>query len=117
MVSHSLGGINTKEKYVVAAILIGILVLGFTVTMGSFADNLLASAADVIVGIFIVLYLVDRISRRERARKWERVKLLTYHSIESACDLMMFTFRTMTGVGMDMSLEDAKTRLETKEGF
>ena len=103
-----------REVCLLAAILIGILALGFTVTMGSFGDNLLASAADVIVGIFIAFYLVDRISRRERARKWERVKLLTYHSIESACDLMMFTFRTMTGSGMGMNLEEAKTYLETK---
>ena len=43
---------HKREICLLAAILIGILVLGFTVTMGSFADNLLASAADVIVVFF-----------------------------------------------------------------
>jgi hypothetical protein len=107
---------HRREICLLTVILIGILALGFTVTMGSFADNLLASAADVIVGIFIALYLVDRISRRERACKWERVKLLTYHSIESACDLMIFTFQTMTSSGMDMSLNETKKYVETKKG-
>src|SRR5215469_6114315 len=97
-----------REIYLLTAILAGILALGFTVNVGSFADNVLASAADIIVGVFIAFYLIDRISRRERARKWERVKLLTYHSIESVCDLIMFTFQTETSIGMGMDLEAAK---------
>jgi len=71
-------------------------VLGFTVNVGSFADNLLASAADIIVGIFIAFYLVDYVSRREKSRKWDRVKTLTYKSIESVCERIMFALITET---------------------
>jgi hypothetical protein len=104
-----------REILLLLAILAGILAVGFAVNVGSFADNILASGADVIVGIFIALFLVDRIARRERARKWERVKALTYHSIESVCDLIMFTFLTETSTGMGKDLELAKALLPSKQ--
>lgn len=104
-----------REISLLLAILASILAVGFTLNIGSFADNILASGADIIVGIFIAFFLIDRISRRERARKWERVKALTYHSIESVCDLIMFTFLTETSTGMEICLEAAKTSPPTKQ--
>jgi hypothetical protein len=106
-----------SEIYLLAGTLIGILALGFFVNVGSFGQNLLASAADIIVGIFIAFYLIDRISLRERARKWERVKHLTYRSIESASDLIMFTFRTQTYVGLGMNAETAKPSPSSKQRY
>jgi hypothetical protein len=90
-----------REMGILIAILAAILILGFTVNVGSFADNLLASAADIIVGIFIAFYLIDWISRREKTRRWERVKILTYHSIESSCDRIMFAFQTETDISWE----------------
>ena len=48
-----------KEIRLLAATRVGILAVGFTVNVGPFGDNLLASAADIIVGIFIAFYLVE----------------------------------------------------------
>jgi hypothetical protein len=104
-----------REIGLLLAILASLLAVGFTVNVGSFADNILASAADIVVGIFIAFYLIDRISRRERARKWERVKALTYRAIESACDLIMFTFRTETSTGMGKDLEFVKASPSSKQ--
>lgn len=92
-----------REIYILSAILGCVLILGFVINFESFAENMLSSAADLIVGIFIAFYLIDRISRRERARKWEHVKILSYHSIEATCDLIMFTFMTESGVIWDTS--------------
>lgn len=80
------------------AILAAIISLGFAINAASFAENGLASVAGLIAGIFVAFYLIDRISRRERQRRWERVKKLSYRSIESMCDRIMFAFLTESGV-------------------
>jgi hypothetical protein len=82
---------------------------GFAVDAKSFASNALASAADVIASVFIALYLVDRISRRERRQKWQRVKKLSYHSIEAICDLIMFAFSTAPGCAALASSPNSET--------
>lgn len=76
-----------------SALLVIFIGAGFAIDAKSFVSNALASAADVIVSVFIAFYLVDRISRRERLMKWEKVKSLSYRAIESTCDLIMFTFQ------------------------
>ena len=108
---------HKREICLLAAILIGILVLGFTVTMGSFADNLLASAADVIVGIFIVLYLVDRISRRERARKLgaRRATYISFYRIGLRSNDVHFS--NYDGCGNGHELGRCKDASGDKEGF
>lgn len=81
-----------KEIYLLSAVLLAVLSTGFIADFASFVENVLASAADLIVGIFIAFYLIDRISRRERMRKWEHVKMLSYHSIDAVCERIMFIF-------------------------
>lgn len=104
-----------REIYILSAILGCILILGFVINSESFAESLLSSAADLIVGVFIAFYLIDRISRRERTLKWEHVKMLSYHSIEATCDLIMTAFLIDSGIRWDATAitSDRKILYET----
>jgi hypothetical protein len=88
------------EIYILAGVLTLILTLGLTTNLESFADNMLASSADLILSVFVAFYIVDRITRRERKLKWQRVKALCYRSIESIADLIMFALETYPGIDM-----------------
>jgi hypothetical protein len=109
--------VRRQEIIILLFLLAAILSAGFIANAGSFASNALASAADLIVGIFIAFYLVDRISRRERAVKWQKVKDLSYRAVEATCDLMMFAFDTTPPTSVRLRPSDGKPKPQSQTRY
>ena len=93
-------GIMRKNEVCALAVIIGLaLVVGLFLGPKAFAQNLLSSTVDIGVSIFIALYLIDRISQRERKRKWSRVRDVTYDSVESICGLIGDELERVLSIG------------------
>lgn len=88
---------RTREIVALVAVLFAALSVGLITNPASFGENLLASICDLVLGIFIALYLINRVMNRERHGRWQRVRMLSYRSIASQCELIYFAFMGESG--------------------
>jgi hypothetical protein len=103
--------VSKRELSSLLAILASVLIAGFTISPLSFGENILSSVADLIVGILIAFYLIDRISRREKSRRWQRIERLSYRSIESTCELIKWAIITDCVIPLSSDSDISATRI------
>lgn len=57
------------------------MIAGLCVDAKGFAENLLAEIVGVFAGLLVVVFVVDRVVERERARRWELVSEKTLNTL------------------------------------
>jgi hypothetical protein len=98
--------VRAREAFILLGILLVAIAAGLITNPGSFGEDLTASICDLVLGIFITLFILDRITQRERHEKWQRVRKLSYRSIESQCDSILFAFIDCPSVTFDLHTTD-----------